>query len=200
MNKHIISENNKKFDCSLSGVSCISLIISLEKIISINLGDSKAVLARQENGLYNYVNLNRQHKPTEPDEKERILENNGEIRSLYENNRDKKIIFLKNSDIPGLEISRSFGDIIAHSVGVISEPEVKSFYFNGKEKFVILASNEYWEIIDAEESVKIVKEFYENDMDAIGALNKIANELLKKCENQQISINDDITIIIVFFE
>ena len=200
MNKHIISENNKKFDCSLSGVSCISLIISLEKIISINLGDSKAVLARQENGLYNYVNLNRQHKPTEPDEKERILENNGEIRSLYENNKDKKIIFLKNSDIPGLEISRSFGDIIAHSVGVISEPEVKSFYFNGKEKFVILASNEYWEIIDAEESVKIVKEFYENDMDAIGALNKIANELLKKCENQQNSINDDITIIIVFFE
>ena len=48
--------------------------------------------------------------------------------------------------------------------------------------------------------MKIVKEFYENDMDAIGALNQIANELLKKCENQQKSINDDITIIIVFFE
>ena len=200
MNKHIISENNKKFDCSLSGASCISLIISLEKIISINLGDNKAILARQENGLYNYVNLNRQHKPTEPDEKERILENNGDIGCLNENNIDKKIIFLKNSDIPGLSISRSFGDIIAHSVGVISEPEVKSFFFNGKEKFVILASNEFWDIIDAEESVKIVKEFYENDMNAIGALNQIANELLKKCENQQKSINDDITIIIVFFE
>ena len=200
MNKHIISENNKKFDCSLSGASCISLIISLEKIISINLGDNKAILARQENGLYNYVNLNRQHKPTEPDEKERILENNGDIGCLNENNIDKKIIFLKNSDIPGLSISRSFGDIIAHSVGVISEPEVKSFFFNGKEKFVILASNDFWDIIDAEESVKIVKEFYENDMDAIGALNQIANELLKKCENQQKSINDDITIIIVFFE
>jgi serine/threonine protein phosphatase PrpC len=200
MNKHIISENNKKFDCSLSGASCISLIISLEKIISINLGNNKAILARQENGLYNYVNLNRQHKPIEPDEKERILENNGDIGCLNENNIDKKIIFLKNSDIPGLSISRSFGDIIAHSVGVISEPEVKNFYFNGKEKFVILASNDFWEIIDAEESVKIVKEFYENDMDAIGALNQIANELLNKCENQQKSINDDITIIIVFFE
>ena len=200
MNKHIISENNKKFDCSLSGASCISLIISLEKVISINLGDNKAVLARQENGLYNYVNLNRQHKPTEPDERERIIENNGDIGCLNENNGDKKIVLLKNSDIPGLTISRSFGDIIAHSVGVISEPEVKSFYFNGKEKFVILASNDYWEIIDAEESVKIVKQFYEKDMDAIGALNTIANELLKKCENQQKSINDDITIIIVFFE
>ena len=200
MNKHIISENNKMFDCSLSGVSCISLIISLEKIISINLGDNKAILARQENGLYNYVNLNRQHKPTEPDEKERILENNGDIGCLNGSNIDKKIIFLKNSDIPGLSISRSFGDIIAHSVGVISEPEVKSFYFNGKEKFVIIASNDFWDIIEAEESVKIIKEFYENDMDAIGALNQIANELLKKCENQQKSINDDITIIIVFFE
>ena len=200
MNKHIISENNKIFDCSLSGASCISLIVTLEKIISINLGDNKAVLARHENGLYNFVNLNREHKPTEPDEKKRILEHNGKIGYSYENKSGPKKIWLKNSDIPGLPISRSFGDVIAHSVGVISEPEIKSFYFNGNEKFIILASNEFWEIIDSEESVNIVKDFYENEMDAIGALNKIAFEILKKCENKQKTINDDITIIIVFFE
>ena len=107
---------------------------------------------------------------------------------------------MKNSDIPGLSISRSFGDVIAHTVGVISEPEIKTFIYNGSEKFMILASHEFWKIINSEESVEIVKEFYENNMDAIGALNKLALEILKKCENENKSINEDITIIIVFFE
>ena len=44
-----------------------------------------------------------------------------------------------------------------------------------------------------------MKEYYENNMDAIGALNKLALVLLNKSENQKKSINDDITIIIVFF-
>ena len=200
MNNKIINENNKVFDCSLSGASCISLIISLDKIISANLGDNKAILARYENGLYNYVNLNREHKPTMPDEKKRILEHNGKIGHLYEKSNSPKKVWLKNSDIPGLPISRSFGDSIAHSVGVISEPEIKSFYYNGNGKFIILASHGFWDIIDGEESVEIVKEFYENNLDAIGALNKLALEILNKTEFEERIINEDITIIIVFFE
>ena len=200
MNKQIMNENNKAFDCSLSGASCISLIVSLEKIISANLGDNKAILARYENGLYNYVNLNREHRPTMPDEKKRILEHNGKIGHLYEKSDSPKKVWLKNSDIPGLPISRSFGDSIAHNVGVISEPEVKNFYYNGNEKFIIMASHGFWDLIDGEESVEIIKEFYDNNMDAIGALNKLALEILNKCEIQHKTINDDITIIIIFFE
>ena len=200
MHKQIISNNNKKFDCSLSGASCISLIITLEKIISANLGDNKAVISRKENGSYNFINLNREHKPTAAEERKRILEHNGKVGHLYENSNSPKKIWLKNSDIPGLHISRSFGDVIAHSIGVISEPEIKNFYFNGNEKFIILASHGFWDLIESEESIEIVKEYYENNMDAIGALNKLALEILNKCETDQKTINDDITIIIIFFE
>ena len=189
MNKQIISEKNKLFYCSLSGASCISLIISLGKIISVNLGDNKAILARYENGLYNFVNLNRQHKPTLSDEKKRILENNGKIGHLNENTNIPIKIWSKNIDIPGLSISRSFGDAIAHNFGVISVPEVKTFYYNGNETFVILASNRFWDLIDSEKSVEIVREFHENNMDAIGALNKLALILLNKCENENKIIN-----------
>ena len=199
-NKYITNENNKIFDCSLSGASCISLIISMDKIISINLGDNKAVLARYENGLYNFINLNREHNPTAPDEKKRILDNNGKIGHLYEKTNSPKKVWLKNSDIPGLPISRSFGDTIAHSVGVISEPEIKTFYFNGNEKFIILSNHSFWEIIDAEKSVEIVKEFYEDNMNAVEALNKLALEILNKCESENKYIEEDITIIIIFFE
>ena len=63
-----------------------------------------------------------------------------------------------------------------------------------------MASHGFWDLIDSKESIEIVKEYYENNMDAIGALNKLALVLLNKSENQKKSINDDITIIIVFFE
>ena len=62
-----------------------------------------------------------------------------------------------------------------------------------------MASHGFWDLIDSKESIEIVKEYYENNMDAIGALNKLALVLLNKSENQKKSINDDITIIIVFF-
>ena len=109
-------------------------------------------------------------------------------------------MWLKNSDIPGLPISRSFGDTIAHSVGVISNPEIKTFYFNGNEKFIILSNHSFWELIDAEKSIEIVKEFYEDNMNAIGALNKLALEILNKCEYENKYFEEDITIIIIFFE
>ena len=63
-----------------------------------------------------------------------------------------------------------------------------------------MASHGFFDIIDGEESVEIVKEFYENNLDAIGALNKLALEILNKTEFEERIINEDITIIIVFFE
>jgi hypothetical protein len=33
-------------------------------------------------------------------------------------------VWLKNENIPGLAMSRSFGDYVAHQVGVSSEPEI----------------------------------------------------------------------------
>jgi len=36
-------------------------------------------------------------------------------------------VWLMDQDAPGLAMSRSIGDYIAHSVGVATEPEVKRF-------------------------------------------------------------------------
>ena len=63
-----------------------------------------------------------------------------------------------------------------------------------------MASHGFWSLINGEKSIEIVKEFYDNNMDAIGALNKLALELLNKSENEKKIINEDIIIIIVFFE
>ena len=36
-------------------------------------------------------------------------------------------VWLKEKNIPGLAMTRSFGDYVASTVGVISEPEILSF-------------------------------------------------------------------------
>ena len=195
--------NNTKIDCSLSGTTCTSLIISLDKIICSNIGNTRAILARYENGYYNAIELNRDHKPTESDEIKRIISQGGIIKQNFDkikkiNNGPEKI-FLKNSDIPGLTMSRSFGDNLAHTIGVINIPEVKSYEYTGGEKFIVIATDSIWQYIDSDECVEIIKEFYEKNLDAVGALNSLVTEAIKRWKKEENKI-EDITAVVIFFE
>ena len=200
INNSLVEES--KIDCSLSGSTCCSLIISPDKITSANLGDSRAVLGRLENGQYDAINLTRDHKATESNEMKRILNNGGRIKQLIDpkgNYIGPERIWLKNSEIPGLAMTRSFGDNLAHTVGVIAEPEIKKYDFNGNEKFILLASDGIWEFIDSDECVRIIKDYYDNNMDAVGALNTLVKEAFRRWKNEEDNI-DDITAILIFFE
>jgi serine/threonine protein phosphatase PrpC len=200
-NKSLIEES--KIDCSLSGTTCTSLILSSNKVISANVGNSRAVLARYENGQYHAINLTRDHVPTELDEMKRIIKSDGRIKQLKDPRSGKSSgperIWLKNSEIPGLEISRSLGDNLAHSIGVICEPEIKTIDFNGNEKFILLASDGIWKFIDSDECVRIIKDYYENSFDAVGALNKLVKQAFKRWKDEEDSI-DNITAILTFFD
>ena len=201
--QNLLQNENSKIDSSLSGTTCTSIIVSLNNIICANVGDSRAILARYENGVYNATNLSRDHKPTESDEMKRILSNGGRIKQYYDEKLNEYIgperIWLKNSEIPGLAMSRSIGDSIAHSVGVISEPEILKFDFIGNEKFIVIASDGIWEYIDSDECIKIIKDYYENNMDAVGGLNALVKEAFKRWKIEEDNI-DDITAIVLFFE
>jgi serine/threonine protein phosphatase PrpC len=195
--------NKTKIDCSLSGATCTTLIITLDKIICANIGNTRAILAKFENGCYNSVNLSRDHKPTESDEIKRIISEGGLIKQLYDKKRKEYIgperIWLRNSDIPGLSMSRTFGDYIAHTVGVINIPEIKIVDFTGGEKFIVVASDSIWQFIDSDECIEIIKDYYEKDMNAIGALNSLVSEAIKRWKKQENKI-EDITAVVIFFE
>ena len=132
----------------------------------------------------------------------RILNNGGVIRQ-YTDEKGGYIgperVFLKNSEIPGLAMSRTFGDSIAHGIGVISEPEIFEYNYKGSEKFIVIATDGIWEFIDSDECSKIVGEFYENNMDAVGGLNALVKEAFKRWKYQENNA-DDITAILIFFE
>ena len=200
-NDSLIKES--KIDCSLSGTTCTSLLISLDKVICANVGNTRAILAKYENGYYNCIKLCSEHKPSEPNEIKRIIKEGGIIRQKFDFEKNDFFgpdkIWIKNSDIPGLNISRSFGDNLAHSIGVIHEPDVNIINFTGGEKFIVVASDSIWQYIDNDECIGIIKNYYENNFDAGGALNSLANEAIKRWMKEEKRI-EDMTAIVIFFE
>jgi serine/threonine protein phosphatase PrpC len=95
-------------------------------------------------------------------------------------------------------MTRSLGDKIAHNIGVIDEPEIKKFYYDGTEKFIIIASDGLWEYINGEQCINIIKPFYEEEKDIKDAVLELTKEAFKKWKRKEVVI-DDITVIVIFF-
>ena len=63
--------------------------------------------------------------------------------------------------MPGLAMSRSFGDRVAHSVGVSAEAETMEFTLGLNDKFVVIASDGVWEFLSNEDVANIIMPYYE---------------------------------------
>jgi serine/threonine protein phosphatase PrpC len=93
----------------------VSVIYTPERLICPNIGDSRAVLGRNINNEWRAIELPRDHKPTEPDEELRIREHNGRIQPFIDEDGEfvgSKRVWIQEDEVPGLAMSRSFGDRI----------------------------------------------------------------------------------------
>ena len=193
--------NNPSIDTKFSGSTCVTIILTKNKIISANAGDSRAVMGRYINGKWINIDLSHDQKPNNPGEKERILAHGGRIEAYKDENGGDfgpPRVWLKNEDIPGLAMSRSFGDEVAASVGTISEPEIEEYEITEDDKFIIIASDGIWEFISSQECVEFIKDFYEKK-DLKGCLKFLLNESSKRWIKEE-EVIDDITAVLIFFE
>ena len=53
-------------------------------------------------------------------------------------------------------MSRSLGDMIAHTVGVSADPEVSCFELSKRDKFIVIASDGVFDYLSNEEIGNIV--------------------------------------------
>ena len=108
-----------------SGSTCTAVLIKSNKIIVANIGDSRGILCSRTQGAIKCKVITRDHKPTIPEEAERIQAKGGEI-ARYKNKDGREVgplrVWAKGLGVPGLAMTRSFGDTVAASVGTISEP------------------------------------------------------------------------------
>ena len=192
---------DERIDSTYSGSTCVSLLFTPTKVFCINVGDSRCIIGKYNGDRWTSKNLSRDHKPSDIDEMKRIIENGGKVEALRNINGNfigPQRVWTLNGPGPGLAMSRSFGDEIAHQVGVCVEPEIIEYYFLKEDKFIILASDGIWEFISSEDSVNMIKDFYiQNDIN--GAINYIYNEASRRWIMEE-EVIDDITVIIVFLK
>lgn len=157
-----------KIDINFSGTTLICVIIKGSTLFCANVGDSRALIARQINDTststssgrhWMSIALSRDHKPDDKNESIRIIQSNGRVESYQDENGNPvgpARVWLKNQDLPGLAMSRSLGDAVASSVGVIPEPEILEFALCPEDKFIVIGSDGVFEFLSNEEVVKIV--------------------------------------------
>ncbi len=90
-----------------------------------NVGDSRCIVCSEKKGVIKAKALSRDHKPSVGTEAMRIRGHGGVIGKFQAKNGVQLgplRVWVKNGILPGLAMTRSFGDAIASSIGVISEP------------------------------------------------------------------------------
>ena len=139
-------------------------------------------------------------KPTLPLEKKRINKSGGRVEQFKEkdgNMNGPPRVWVKNEMFPGLAMSRSIGDFIATSVGVIPDPEIIEYTLNKNSRYLIIATDGIWEFISNEKVMRIGNKFYPKSEPI-----NLCNELVKEanlCWEKENFIRDDITVLVVYF-
>ena len=189
------------FDSNFSGSTCIILFQLGNNIISCNVGDSRAILIKSNKEI---IELSHDQKPEEENEKKRI-ENMGGIVSqcndLYDDGKEGGPfrVWMKGCDYPGIAMSRSIGDKIAHNIGVINEPEIMEFTSDELAKVIVLGSDGVFQFLNNKEICDIIFEKKEKNVDNNEYICKrIINLSRNKFIENEDYVIDDITISLVF--
>ena len=126
-----------------------------------------------------------------PQEKIRIYSNKGETKVAKSDNQTK--VYARARTYPGLPITRSLGDVLAHHIGVTSEPSVVIRNLDSSEKFLTIATDGIWRYFNPTDIGEIVAE---SVLDGYGAsCDLITSKVYDLCVESG-KDPDDATIII----
>ncbi|XP_047332358.1 protein phosphatase 2C 37-like [Impatiens glandulifera] len=127
--------------CDAVGSTAVISLVTPDKLIVSNCGDSRAVLCR--NGIA--IPLSSDHKPDRPDELNRIESAGG------------RVIYWDGARVLGvLAMSRAIGDSYLKPF-VISDPEVTITDRNSEDECLILASDGLWDVISNETACSVAR-------------------------------------------
>ena len=102
--------------------------------------------------------ISQEHKPGYPGERRRIEKQGGRVQqkmTLYGPVGPERV-WMKTQDLPGLAVSRSIGDGIAHSIGCTPTPDIRVVDIKSEHDFLIMASDGLWDVVTNEEAAMCI--------------------------------------------
>ena len=109
------------------------------------------------------IQLTKDHKPEDPEELKRITGAGGIVRRLMDasgKNVGPWRVWQKETNHPGLAMSRSIGDIVGHEIGVVCTPTVMSHKMRYEsDYFFVAGSDGLWDVMENQEVVDFVEAY-----------------------------------------
>ena len=214
---------DSSLDDSLSGTTAISVYFHgrRNRITICNVGDSRAIIGKQEGRSLKALPLSRDQTPYRKDERARIRAKGARILSLDQleglepindqddSNNDEDLelgeeideggdpprVWSPNGDYPGTAFTRSLGDAMAEELGVFAEPEMLTRELKPEDRLIVLASDGIYEFLTNQSVVDICAKFTD-PLEACRAVVAESYELWLQYELR----TDDITIIVIFVD
>lgn len=201
--------HNSEIDDSMSGTTAITVLVSGDILFVANVGDSRAVIGVYEGDRLVAEDLSHDQTPFRKDEYERVRLCGARVLTVdqvegvkdpgiqswgdEENDEgDPPRLWMQNAMYPGTAFTRSVGDSIAESIGVIAVPEVLKFKITPLHLFFVVASDGIFEFLSSQAVVDMVGNF-KDPRDACSALAAESYKIWLEHESR----TDDITVIIV---
>ena len=219
----------------MAGSTAVAVYITETGVYSASLGDSRAIIAtvhekdipvpKPTHKYYKQVTprrhlkpvpLTTDQKPNHEDEFARIKAAGGSVEQITDN-YGKRVgpyrVWIPGRDHPGLAMSRSIGDRIAKSVGVIATPVCHNFSLYETDQFIVIASDGVWDVMENIEVINFVdavKKNCNNSSNLYPARPENSNVARLLCEearyrwygiieDEDVMI-DDISCIVIDFE
>lgn len=177
---------------SNSGSTALICYFTDNRLHLANLGDSRVVSCK--NSSSNASQLTHDHKPDDPQEKERIEAAGG---AVFERGGVARVDGL-------LAVPRSLGDRWFKSPSdgrhhVTNIPEINSYEISSDDAFLIFASDGCWDACNNENAVRTVRASLSLGDSALHAAQKLGKEVIKQRKLQKMN-KEDITIMIITFD
>ncbi|XP_047319739.1 protein phosphatase 2C and cyclic nucleotide-binding/kinase domain-containing protein-like [Impatiens glandulifera] len=196
-------------DDSMSGTTAITIFIRGRTLYVANAGDSRAIIAERRGKDVKAVDLSIDQTPYRSDELERAKLCGARVLTLdqIEGLKDPDVVcwgteegddgdpprlWVENGMYPGTAFTRSIGDSIAETIGVVANPEIVVFELTPDHPFFVIASDGVFEFLSSQAVVDMVLQ-HKDPRDACAAIVAESYRLWLQYETR----TDDITVIVV---
>nr|GMC58834.1 protein phosphatase 2C and cyclic nucleotide-binding/kinase domain-containing protein [Ipomoea batatas] len=196
-------------DDSMSGTTAVTILVRGKTIYVANSGDSRAVIAEKRGNSIVAVDLSIDQTPYRPDELERVKLCGARVLTLDQieglknpdeqcwdteegDDGDPPRLWVQNGMYPGTAFTRSIGDSIAETIGVVANPEIMVLELTQNHPFFVIASDGVFEFLSSQTVVDMVS-MYKDPRDACAAIVAESYRLWLQYETR----TDDITVIVV---
>lgn len=162
-----------KLDDSMSGTTAVTVLVRGRTIYVANSGDSRAVIGEIRGKDIVAVDLSIDQTPFRPDELERVKLCGARVLTLDQieglknpyvqcwgteegDDGDPPRLWVQNGMYPGTAFTRSIGDSIAETIGVVANPEIVVLELTQNHPFFVIASDGVFEFLSSQTVVDMV--------------------------------------------